>query len=329
MSSSLWILFSLVASGVVVAIWFGIDTKQAYTRISGNSALRSSPLGDIEFKRGGAGIPVLVIHGSGGGYDQGELIAKTILGDEFAWIAPSRFGYLRSTFQKGATFEDQAKAYTYLLDNLGLQTVAVLALSHGGPSAILFAARYPERVSSLTLLSCGVASSSDTSQAEANQKGDALTMIFKFEILYWVLRKFLRKRLLQLMGAGENVIATLTTAQRTVVNKVIDDMAPVFPRYAGVAFDNKAAMPNERVAEIRVPTLIVHAMDDKLQLYHNAEYAAANIPGARLVSFARGGHLLLAVEQAAVQTEVRRFILAHASRPERGTSMEDDHVNGA
>lgn len=314
MSSSLWILFFLLASGVVVAIWFGIDTKHAYARITGGSTVLSSPLGDIEFKRGGTGVPVLVIHGSGGGYDQGELIAKTILDEDFAWIAPSRFGYLRSTFRKGATFDDQAKAYAYLLDYLGLQTVAVLALSHGGPSALLFAARYPERVSSLILLSCGVASSSDTSQAEANQKGDALTMIFKFEILYWVLRKFLGKRLLQLMGAGENVIATLTTAQRTVVNKVIDDMAPVFPRYAGVAFDNKAAMPNERVAEIRVPTLIVHATDDELQLYHNAEYAAANIPGSRLVSFARGGHLLLAVEQATVQTEVSRFILTHAGK---------------
>jgi 2-hydroxy-6-oxonona-2,4-dienedioate hydrolase len=320
MSSLLWFLLASLGIGIVIAIWFGRNTRLAYARISGNSTIVPSPLGDIEFKRGGTCVPVLVIHGSGGGYDQGELIAKTILGDDFAWIAPSRFGYLRSTFRKGATFDDQAKAYAHLLDNLGLQTVSVLALSHGGPSALLFAARYPERVSSLTLLSCGVASSSDTSQAEANQKGDALTLIFKFEILYWILRKFLRKRLMQLMGAGENVIATLTADQRTLINKVIDSMAPVFPRYAGVAFDNKAAMPNERVAEIRVPTLIVHAMDDELQLYHNAEYAAANIPGARLVSFAQGGHLLLAVEQAAVQAEVRRFILTHAGRPECGTS---------
>ncbi|OQW34029.1 MAG: hypothetical protein A4E19_19095 [Nitrospira sp. SG-bin1] len=320
MSLLLWLLFSLLGLIVVVAIWFGIDTKHAYTRISGNSAFMSSPLGDIEFKRGGTGVPVLVIHGSGGGYDQGELIAKTILGDDFAWIAPSRFGYLRSTFRKGATFDDQAEAYVYLLDHLGLKKVTVLALSHGGPSALLFAARYPEHVSSLTLLSCGVASSSEASQAAANKKGDALTTVFKFEILYWVVRKFLRKKLMRLMGVSDTVITSLTAEQHTLVHRVIDYMAPVFPRYAGVAFDNKAAMPNERVAKIRVPTLIVHATDDKLQLYHNAEYAAANIPGARLVSFARGGHLLLAVEQAVVQEEVRRFILTHAGRSERGTS---------
>lgn len=277
--------------------------------------LLSSPLGDIEFKRGGTGSPVLVVHGSGGGYDQGELIATAILDEGFDWIAPSRFGYLRSTFREGATFADQAQAYAHLLDNLGLQRVAVVALSHGGPSALLFAARYPERVSSLTLLSCGVVSSSDASQSEANQKGDALTTIFKFEILYWVVRRFLRKRLMWLMGMSDIVIASLTTEQHTLVDQVIDFMAPVSPRYAGVAFDNKAAMPNELITAIRAPTLVVHATDDNLQLFHNAEYAATNIPGARLVPFDRGGHLLLAVEQSAIQTEVRRFILTHAGRP--------------
>jgi pimeloyl-ACP methyl ester carboxylesterase len=314
MPSLLWFLFALLLIGVVTAIWFGLDTRRAYARIRGNSTVLPSPLGDIEFKRGGSGVPVLVVHGSGGGYDQGELIATAILGERFDRIAPSRFRYLRSTFREGAMFDAQAKAYAYLLDSLGLQKVAVVALSHGGPSALLFAIRYPERVSSLTLLSCGVASSSDASQAEANQKGDALTTIFKFEILYWVVRRFLRKRLMRLMGISDRVIATLTTEQRILINQVIDYMAPVSLRYAGVVFDNKAVMPNERIATIRAPTLIVHATDDSLQLFHNAEYAVANIPGSRLLSFNRGGHLLLAVEQSAIQAEVRQFILTHAGR---------------
>lgn len=309
-----YVLVLALSLAVIGAVLFVIDTRRAYARITGNSTILSSPLGDIEFTRGGTGVPVLVIHGSGGGYDQGALIAQAILGGGFDWIAPSRFGYLRSTFQKGATFEDQAEAYAYLLDHLGLKKVSVLALSHSGPSALLFAVRYPERVSSLTLLSCGVASSSDASQTEANQKGDALTAIFKFEIFYWVVRKFLRERLMRLMGASEHVIAALTPEQQIVVNQVIDDMAPVAPRYTGVAFDNKAAMSNERVAAIRAPTPIIHATDDALQLFRHEEYASAHIPGARLVSFDRGGHLLLVVEQPAIQEEVRRFILTQASR---------------
>lgn len=312
MSFLLWFFFAVLGLGVVTAIWFSVDTERAYARIIGHSTVTPSPIGNIEFKRGGAGVPVLVIHGSGGGFDQGELIATAILDDQFDWIAPSRFGYLRSTFREGATFDEQAKAYACLLDHLGLKRVAVMAMSHGGPSALLLAALYPERVSSLTLLSCGVASSSAASQTEANQRGDALTLIFKYEILYWVVRKFLRKKLMRLMGASDRVIARLTTEQRMLVDQVIDYMAPVAARYAGVAFDNKAMMPNEGVAAIRAPTLIVHATDDALQLFHNAKYAAVHIPGAHLISFDRGGHLLLVIEQLALQTEVRQFMLAHA-----------------
>jgi pimeloyl-ACP methyl ester carboxylesterase len=62
-----------------------------------------------------------------------------------------------------------------LLDHLGIETAAVAALSHGGPSALLLAVRHPERVSLLTLVSAGVASSDDPEQAQANRQGDLLT----------------------------------------------------------------------------------------------------------------------------------------------------------
>jgi pimeloyl-ACP methyl ester carboxylesterase len=71
-------------------------------------------------------------------------------------------------------------------------------------------------------------------------------------------------------------------------------------------------MPNDRIAAIRAPTLILHASDDSLQLPANAEFAASTIPGSRLRLFDRGGHLLIAVEQAAVRAEVRAFIRTHA-----------------
>ena len=108
--SLLWFLLALLGPAVAIATWFALDTSRAYARITGNSTVVPSPLGDIEFKREGAGIPVLVVHGSGGGFDQGELIATAILGEGFDWIAPSRFGYLCSTFREGATFDDQKVA---------------------------------------------------------------------------------------------------------------------------------------------------------------------------------------------------------------------------
>lgn len=308
-----WTAIGLIAAVVLVLAVYFRDMNRVYERIRGKSTIIPSPYGDIEYTEGGAGPPVLVIHGSGGGYDQGELLVQAVLGDQFHWIAPSRFGYLRSTFHEGATFDDQAHAYAYLLDRLGIQKVAVVTLSHGGPSALLFAALHPERVSSLTLISAGVAASATQDQAQANQKGDMLTTIYKYDPLYWAISKLFKKQFMELMGANETVIAGLTPEQRDLVEHIIDDMNPVSPRAAGVAFDNRAAMPNERIAAIQAPTLVFHATDDTLQLYHNAEFAAATIPGARLVRFERGGHLLVCVEQATIRMATQQHILNHMS----------------
>ncbi len=303
-----WLLPALAVAMLACVVSYLLDMHGAYQRITGRSEVVASEFGDIEYARGGHGTPVLVVHGSGGGFDQGRLIAEAVLDDGFAWIAPSRFGYLRSALPPGATFDEQAHAYARLLDRLGLHRVAVVALSHGGPSALLFAVLYPERVSALVLLSCGVASSSESSQADANRKGDALTMVFSRDAFYWAASRFLRGRLVELMGASPAVLEGLAPPRRELVRHVIDGMNPVSPRHAGVILDNRAAMPNERIAAIRAPTLILHAADDSLQLFRNAEFAAARIPGARLRRFERGGHLLLAVEQEAVRGEVARFL---------------------
>jgi 2-hydroxy-6-oxonona-2,4-dienedioate hydrolase len=182
-------------------------------------------------------------------------------------------------------------------------------------SALLLAVLHPERVSSLTLISAGVASCAapDQAQAQANRQGEMLVTIYRYDPLYWTITKLFKKQFMELMGANDTVIAGLSPQQREMSEQIIDYMNPASPRAAGAAFDNKAAMPNERIAPIAAPTLIVHATDDTLQLYHNAQFAAATIPGATLVSFDRGGHLLMIVEQSTIRAAVQKQILDHMS----------------
>ena len=314
MSVLRWSVLVLAAGLVVVASAYLWQIRLAYDRVAGRAEVFAVGGERIEYAQGGAGLPVLVVHGSGGGFDQGTLLAGAVIGDSFHWIAPSRFGYLGSTRPAGASFETQADAYASLLDHLGIRRTAVVALSQGGPSALYFALKYPDRVQSLVLLSCGVASSPDAQPAEANRAGDRLRMIFKYDFAYWGVSTALRKPLMKLMGASDEVIAGLAPGQLQVVDQVIDFMNPVEPRYAGVELDNRAAMPDGRIAAIRAPPLIFHATDDTLQLYRNAAFAAATIPGARLRRFERGGHLLIAVEQPRIRAEVQAFIRAHASQ---------------
>jgi 2-hydroxy-6-oxonona-2,4-dienedioate hydrolase len=312
------LLVGLGAATVVAGVWtaalYRRDMRSAHARVVGHSQIGPSRYGDIEFSQGGTGPHVLVVHGSGGGFDQGQLMVEAVLNNRVHWIAPSRFGYLRSTFHPGATFDDQAHAYVQLLDHLGIDRVAVVALSHGSPSALLLAALHPERVTSLTLISAGVASSGDAGQQQANRQGDALTWIFQRDYRYWAISTAFRRRFLGVMGVSRDVIDRLTPEQRQLADRLIEHMNPVSLRAAGVRFDNQAAMPNDRIAAIRAPTLIVHAKDDTLQRYRNAEFAAATIPGARLVSFERGGHLLMAVEQQAIRALLDAHIAEHDNR---------------
>lgn len=297
-----------IAGGLLILIVWGSvlyikDMNRAYERISGKSTIIPSPFGAIEYSKGGnaSGYPVLVIHGGGGGYDQGELIADVVLDNQFYWVAPSRFGYLGSELPDNTTWDEQADAYAYLLDQLEIDKVAVIAMSQGGASALLFTVNHPERVSSLTCLSCGVAASESELQSEANRKGNALKAIFTYDFPYWAVSKLFKKQFMGVMGANKEVIAGLTPSQMEMVNRLIEFMNPASPRSAGAAFDNEATLPGGRIAAITSPTLIIHAQDDMLQLYHNAEFAASVIPGSRLMSFDSGGHILIAVEQATVR----------------------------
>jgi pimeloyl-ACP methyl ester carboxylesterase len=294
------------AASVAVGLRFQHDMAGAHARIGLGSLHVDTPWGRLQFSRHGQGPAVLVVHGSGGGFDQGEFLARAALGGGFDVVTPSRFGYLGSTFQPGATFDEQAHAYAHLLDHLGLPRVAVVAFSHGGPSALLFAALYPERVSSLVLLSAGVATSAEAGQAQADRQGAALMRLFRYDFPYWAFTQALPDRFLGLMGVGASVRERLTPAQRQLARELVDGMNPVSPRRAGAAFDHHAALPGARIAAIRAPTLILHARDDTLQRFHNAEFAARTIPGARLQAFDQGGHLLLAVEQDAVRAAIAR-----------------------
>jgi 2-hydroxy-6-oxonona-2,4-dienedioate hydrolase len=305
---------ALLVATALIAVVFVRDIDRAYERIEERSTIIPSPYEEIEYTEGGAGPSVLVIHGGGGGFDQGELIARTVLGDGFHWITPSRFGYLGSTMPPGATWDEQAHAYAHLLDHLAIERVAVVAMSQGGPSALLFALLHPDRVSSVTCLSCGVTASAAEDQAGADRKGRMLRALFAHDLPYWLVSRAFRRQFMSLMGADPAVVAGLTSDQREAVDLLIATMNPASPRSAGAVFDNVAPLPGERIAGIGAPTLIVHARDDRLQLFHNAEFAAAAIPGAKLVSAERGGHILTIVDQSSVRRAVHEHILASAVR---------------
>ncbi len=65
-----------------------------------------------------------------------------------------------------------------------------------------------------------------------------------------------------------------------------------------------------RLSEIRCPTLILHGTLDALSPVANAEFLAANIPGARLVLLDDNGHSPNVESPARFNEELRAFLAA-------------------
>lgn len=81
--------------------------------------------GPIEYTTVGDGYPVLVVHGAGGGYDQGLILAQ-FEGDDFRRIAISRFGYLRTPLPANASPAGKEWVSEFL------QTMHPIKLQNGG-----------------------------------------------------------------------------------------------------------------------------------------------------------------------------------------------------
>ncbi|MDG5816538.1 alpha/beta hydrolase [Chitinispirillales bacterium ANBcel5] len=302
-------LLSLLAAWVWLS--YRRDIAASYARIENVSSSIATPFGNLEYLTAEKKqLDVLMIHGAGGGFDQGELLAQEILGEEFNWIAPSRFGYLKSDIRQGATVEEQAHTYAYLLDSLNVDQVAVVGVSAGGVSAYLFALLYPQRVTSLTLISCGAAQLPPEQVEEAENVGRILTYVVQNDFVYWAVSNLFKRQLLNFLGADRQVIETLSPHQYDAIERVIDYMNPASVRYDGIMFDHHTQQLGKRIAAISHPTLIIHAQDDVLFPYEHAQFAAQTVPNARLLSFERGGHFVATVENITVREEVRVHIIS-------------------
>ena len=90
---------ALAIAAAVVALAYGAywhDIDLSHERVSTGSQIVQTPCGPIEYASAGEGDPVLVVHGAGGGFDQGMDFAKGLVAGGLRVVTMSRFGYLRT-----------------------------------------------------------------------------------------------------------------------------------------------------------------------------------------------------------------------------------------
>lgn len=309
----LYLVALVIGAALAFAGWqYQRDMRAIEAQLAASARVIQTSFGPVAFATGGEGTPVLVIHGAGGGHDQGALMARAFLAEGARWIAPSRFGYPGSGLPADPSTAAQADAFAELLDALGLDRVSVAAMSGGVPPALQFALRYPERTQALVLLSLAPYAPLDAEEQELPIPIWLYDALFATDLPLWALTRLSPRALAPVFDARPELTAQMTATEAAFVDAMIAAFLPVTARRAGLANEGAAIDPAHPIdpGAIRAPVLIAHAADDRLTPVATAQFTAEGIPGAEVLIFPTGGHLLLG-HHVELRQRIAAFLATH------------------
>jgi pimeloyl-ACP methyl ester carboxylesterase len=283
--------------------------------------IASTRLGPVEYSRAGTGHPVVVLHGSPGGIDAAEIMARFLPREQVSAILLSRPGYLGTPLGDNRTIDQQADLVIALLDSLGIEQAAVLSWSGGGPCGYRLAARYPQRITALVSFA-GVSRAYHVRKTSLSDR-----LMFGTSAGQWLLRVLTTHR------PGDVVSGTITSESSLTGPELKDRVASIMAdpiklqfvldlgptasttseRRAG--YDNDLAqfeaIDSLGLDQITVPTLIVQGSADTDLPPVDSAYAASTIPHSRSITLDGGSHLALYThpDATAAQQQVVEFLL--------------------
>lgn len=204
------------------------------------------------------------------------------------------------------TMEERMDDIRAVMDAAGLERASILGFSEGGALAMLFAATYPERTTSLVLWGshASMVRRSDYDWGMTEQDVDRATAAY-----------------LDRWGTGVGLGAFAPSRAGD----------PATRRWWG-RFQRMAASPGAAVALLRMnaqidirgalsaisaPTLILHRRDDMVVSFGHAQYLAEHISGARLVAFDGSDHWpWIGGQTDEIVEEIEEFLTGVRAAPE-------------
>lgn len=320
--------YRLVLGGIAICLTLaGVDfltwRSRQIKRLENGSSLLDTARGAIEYTSSGSGPAVLVLHGTLGGYDQIQGFSRWIDSTRYRTILVSRPGYLRTPLSSGVTFEQQADLYAATLDRLGIDRVAVVAFSGGGPSALQFATRYPERCWGLVLIAADTDASQPSASSgyiEIGKDGliHFLQSVFLSDISSWLIvrasqiapRQFLRA----LVGGAFARQVYADPEQRRLFLEMVSSMALLSRRRAGAINDNEQYLASQDTPfeKITTPVLILHGSEDTAVPTSEQVRLHARLPNSSYIEIDSGTHFMPISHPRILIDLLLEFLDAHA-----------------
>ena len=179
--------------------------------------------------------------------------------------------------------DDLADDAVGLLDALGIGAAHIVGASMGGFIAQLVAINHPDRVLSLTSIMSGPGG---VDAIAPKPEGAAILMVSPPSSRQERIEQDMSIRRV-LLGSGDPFDEVYERARST---RAVDRAyyPPGVGRQLVALLAAKSRL--DRLKTVRVPTLVLHGLDDVLVPVENGRLVAAAVPGARLIEFEGMGH---------------------------------------
>jgi pimeloyl-ACP methyl ester carboxylesterase len=227
----------------------------------------------------------------------------------------------------GETFESQADMFAELLDKLGIKgRVGILGLSMGGPTALQFVLRHPDRVSCLVMQDAVSKEYHPNEEAYNSLLGKMFLSPFGREAIGYLMDVSTQPWPDTIFEAYLQQESTYSDQQLDIVTKKVMNLpgerekmkifskmlSPLGMRCQGVDMEMRLAakLPRYPLERINVPTLVTQSRVDKDVTPSHGEFVAKTIKHAELYQFDGCGHLFWFGEEGVeVMNKLTEFLI--------------------
>lgn len=231
------------------------------------------------YLEGGAGEPLLLLHGFGADKDNFTKVAR-FLTSRYRVIVPDHIGFGESAHPPHADYAPpaQARRLHALVRALGITRLHIGGNSMGGQIAMTYAALYPAEVVSLWLLDpAGVWSAPPSEMAIAIAAGGHNPMVIQTEDDFARLFAFVMTDPPFVPAPMRNVLARERIANYALERRIFDEI--------------RADSVEARVRGLATPTLIVWGEQDRVLAATGAEILHGLMPNSKVIVMPGVGHL--------------------------------------
>lgn len=261
---------------------------------------------------GPGGAPVVLFSNSlGTSHAMWDALVPALRGRYRALRYDTRGHGQSQTLDRDTTIDDLASDMAGVMDHFGIEHAHIVGLSLGGMTGQAFAARWPERIESLTLMAtaaCMPPRLSWESRA-AQVRAEGTVAIVEATMGRWFTQAFRDAEPDAVKGVRDGFIATDSVGYAVCCGVIAQmDLRPIL---------NK----------VKAPTLVIAGGQDPATPVSSGQEICDHIGHAELVVLPRAAHLLAVQEPAATASHLLAFLDRHKPAKARGAVSFEDGLN--